>query len=207
MPGNGMSAKCAHRGCCAPSQPTRYAARSPGTAGLRPAHVRGHRGVVLAQPDQLVSSTDLGAELEGDLASRRSSSGCGHDQQLHRGIGRTVKSTCTPPNGSCSGGWRLRPASNRSSSPVVAQHVEDLPVETARLGDVSDLGSFARTPATRTPAMRSSTASIRPVGPAPTMITSAVIAHFPAFVVSRIRDPRSPVVLTSNRPFCPTVPG
>ena len=35
---------------------------------VRPAHVRGHRGVVLAQPDHLLSAADLGAELAGELA-------------------------------------------------------------------------------------------------------------------------------------------
>src|SRR6267378_1151288 len=38
----------------APSQPTRYRAVTP-TLPVRAAHVRGHRGVVLAQPDHLLA--------------------------------------------------------------------------------------------------------------------------------------------------------
>ena len=38
---------------------------------VRAAHVRGHRGVILAQPDHLVSAADLGAELAGELGEQR----------------------------------------------------------------------------------------------------------------------------------------
>ena len=34
---------------------------------VRPAHVRAHRGLVLAQPDHLLSAADLGAALAGEL--------------------------------------------------------------------------------------------------------------------------------------------
>ena len=57
---------------------------------VRPAHVRGHRGLVLAQPDHLLSAADLGAELAGELREQALESRLWERHRLHRGIGQRV---------------------------------------------------------------------------------------------------------------------
>ena len=53
---------------------------------VRPAHVRGHRGVVLAQPDHLLAAPDLGAELAGEVVEDPLEQRLRERQRLHRGI-------------------------------------------------------------------------------------------------------------------------
>ncbi len=107
---------------------------------VRAAHVRGHRGVVLAQPDHLLAAADLGAELAGELVEDALESRLRERQHLHRGI-------CE------SGEIHMHPAPRESGSrpgagagcfeslelASVAQQLQDLPAETAGLRDVSDL--------------------------------------------------------------------
>ena len=51
---------------------------------VRPAHVRGHAGVVLAQPDHLLSAADLGAELEGEFCEQALELRLWERHHLHR---------------------------------------------------------------------------------------------------------------------------
>ena len=57
---------------------------------VRAAHVRGHRGVVLAQPDHLVPAADLGAELAGELGEQALELRLREQQQLHRRLGQAA---------------------------------------------------------------------------------------------------------------------
>lgn len=107
---------------------------------VRPAHVRGHRGVVLAQPDHLLSAADLGAELAGVLAEEALESRLWERQRLHRGIGQLCEVNMHPaerePGSRPGTGAGCFESLERAS---VAQHLQDLPAETAGLRDVSDL--------------------------------------------------------------------
>ena len=86
---------------------------------VRAAHVGGHRGVVLAQPDHLLAAVDLGAELAGAFVEDALELWLRERQCLHRGICEWVKSTCIPPHGKRpdAGRGAVLAASNRSSSP------------------------------------------------------------------------------------------
>ena len=55
---------------------------------VRPAHVRGHRGVVLAQPGHLVPALDDGAEFAGALAEQALELRLRERHRLQRGIGQ-----------------------------------------------------------------------------------------------------------------------
>ena len=55
---------------------------------VRAAHVRGHRGVVLAQPDDLLAAADLGAELAGEFVEDALEQRLRKRQHLHRRIGQ-----------------------------------------------------------------------------------------------------------------------
>ena len=107
---------------------------------VRAAHVRGHRGVVLAQPDHLVSAADLGAELAGPFVEDALEQRLRKRQHLHRGIGQRREvdmhpAPRQPRSRHGSGAGRLE---SLKLAPV-AQQLDDLPAETAGLRDVSDL--------------------------------------------------------------------
>ena len=107
-------------------------------------------------------------------SSTRSSRGCGSGSSLHRGIGQGGEVHVHPAerqsesrDGSGAGCFEsLQQAS-------VAQQLQDLPAETAGLRDLPGSAAAARTPAAALRPGPVHTASISPVGPAPTMITSA----------------------------------
>ena len=108
---------------------------------VRPAHVRGHRGVVLAQPDHLVSAADLGAELAGVFVEDALEERLRERQRLHRGICELGEIHMHPAPRESPGG---RPGSGAGcfeslELASVAQQLQDLPAETAGLRDVSDL--------------------------------------------------------------------
>ena len=103
---------------------------------VRPAHVRGHRGVVLAQPDHLLSAADLGAELAGELVEDALEQRLGKRQHLHRGIRERGEIHVHPAprepwSRHGSGAGRLE---SLELAPV-AQQLQDLPAETAGLRD------------------------------------------------------------------------
>ena len=107
---------------------------------VRAAHVRGHRGVVLAQPDHLVAAADLGAELAGELVEHALELRLRERQRLHRGIGELGEVHVHPAErepGSRAGSGAGCLESLELAS--VAQQLQDLPAETAGLRDVADL--------------------------------------------------------------------
>ena len=138
MPGNGMPARSRTR-------LLRAVAADEVSGGhpilpVRAAHVRGHRGVVLAQPDHLVAAADLGAELAGELVEDALELRLRERQHLHRGIGERGEVHVHPAPrepGSRHGSGAGRFESLELAS--VAQQLQDLPAETAGLRDVSDL--------------------------------------------------------------------
>ena len=107
---------------------------------VRPAHVRGHGGVVLAQRDDLLSAADLGAELAGAFVEDALEQRLRERQRLHRGIGQAGEvhmHAAEREPGSRTGAGAGRFESLELAS--VAQQLQDLPAETAGLRDVSDL--------------------------------------------------------------------
>ena len=107
---------------------------------VRAAHVRGHRGVVLAQPDHLLAAADLGAELAGELVEEALESRLRERQRLHRGIcelGEVHMHPAPRESGSRTGTGAGGFESLELAS--VAQQLQDLPAETAGLLDVAGL--------------------------------------------------------------------
>ena len=139
MPGNGMPARSRTRLLRAVA--AHEVAGGHPVLPSRPAHVRGHRGVVLAQPDHLVSAADLGAALAGELGEQALQSAVAGAAAPASGESASrVKSTCMPPNGkrrrrAGAGAGGLESLEQAS----VAQQLQDLPAETAGLRDLAGL--------------------------------------------------------------------
>ncbi len=137
MPGNEISANLAH--------PAGGAVAADEVAGgdlMRPlgaAHLRGHAALVLAQPDQLLSAADLGAELAGDLGQQALELRLGEHQQLHRRVGQAREVHMYAAEWQLrgrdgSGAGRLEPL----QQPPVASQLDDPPVQAAGFRDVSE---------------------------------------------------------------------
>ena len=138
VPGNGMPARSRTR-------LLRAVAADEVSGGhpmlpVRPAHVRGHRGVVLAQPDHLLSAADLGAELAGELGEQALEQRLRERQRLHRGIGQLceVHVHAAPRESGSRHGAGAGGFESLQQAPV-AQQLQDLPAETAGLRDLAGL--------------------------------------------------------------------
>ena len=107
---------------------------------VRSAHVRGHRVVVLTQPDDLLAAADLGAELAGVFVEDALEERLRQRQHLHRGSCEWGEINVHPAPRE-PGSRHERGAGCFESLEVasVAQQLQDLPAETAGLRDVSDL--------------------------------------------------------------------
>ena len=213
MPGNGMPAKSRTRLLRAVA--AHEVAGGHPILPVRAAHVRGHRGVVLAQPDHLVSAADLGAELAGELVEQALELRLWERQRLHRGIGQLgevhMHAAEREPGSRAGSGAGCFESFEQAS---VAQHLQDLPAETAGLRDVSGL----RLPLEhqRPHSGQAQLTGQHQAGRAGAHDDHVGVHHRPLPAPSVVACSRSPstsispppvsVGLTSNRPFCSTVP-
>ena len=177
VPGNGMPASVADpaaRAVAAHQVPGGHPVRP-----VRPVHLRGHRRVVLAHPGDLVPAADAWRRARRRArASRRSRRGLREHHRPHRRIrqGREVRVQAAerePGSGVGARAGRAEPF----QQPPVAQQLQDLPAQAAGLRGFPGLRVTAPAPAAAPRPGASSPASIRPVGPAPTMTTSASITR------------------------------
>jgi hypothetical protein len=107
---------------------------------VRPAHIRGHRGVVLAQPDHLLSAADLGAEFAGAFVEQALESRLWELQRLQRGLCQVCEVQMHTAERESGGRARIGAGCFESFQQAsVAQQLQDLPAETAGLQGVSGL--------------------------------------------------------------------
>ena len=107
---------------------------------VRPAHVRRDPGVILAEPNHLLFPADLGAELACQLVEHALEARLGEQQQVHRRLGqaRHVHVHLAERQPEC----RNRPRAGHFESlqqAAVAQHLHNLPAQTAGLRNLPDL--------------------------------------------------------------------